>query len=404
MGDGPDVPSGFGRATKEICASLDYRLGGLYDVTVLGINANGDPGTVPYPVFTCWPGGDMFGIGRLIWMCDKSHPDVIVLQNDPWNIQPYVLQLERFPEYKRIPVIAELAVDGLNIRAGWLRGLAHAIFWTEFAKKEARKGGYTGPASVIPLGVDLKTFYPEDKQTAKQRRIPTIADAFVVGNVNRNQPRKRWDSTIKLFAEWIHSRGITDAFLYLHTAPTGDVGIDVKDLAKYYSVLDHLALMEPPTFYGIPEAEMRETYNCFDVCITTTQGEGMGLTTMEAMACGVPCIVPTWAALGDWAEDAAWQVKCSSTCIGSPWVNVIGGVPDEALFIEALDALYRDKGLRESWGMRGLSCMQESRYRWPVIGQAWLKVLEGVLGQKNVPAKKITEVEWADLGQAQEVV
>ena len=47
-----------------------------------------------------------------------------------------------------------------------------------------------------------------------------------------------------------------------------------------------------------------------------------------------------------------------------------------------VDALYRDKGLRESWGLRGLACVQEPRYRWPVIGQAWLRVLEGVLKSK----------------------
>lgn len=418
-------PSGFARATHETLETLRRH----YDVTVLGLNYRGDPHTYPYPIWACAPGGDSFGIGRLIWMCDFMHPDIIVIQNDPWNIQEYILQLDRFPEYKHIPVVAAIAVDGLNIRGGWFRGLAHVIFWTKFGLKEARKGGYTGPATVIPLGVDTDVYHVVDKQGARARRVPSIADKFIVGNVNRNQPRKRWDLTLKYFAKWIKQLGpdatedqvrtaslvITDAFLYLHTAPTGDHGVDVKELAKYYGILDHLALMEPPTFYGIPESEMRDTYNCFDVCISTTQGEGMGLTTMEAMACQVACIVPGWAALGDWAEDAAWQVPCTATAVGAPYVTIIGGIADEALFIAALDTLYRDKGLRESWGMRGLSCMQEPRYRWANIGQAWLKALDGVLGRLGPavgaerqteaakPLPETAEAAWADLGRVDEV-
>ena len=61
IGDGPDCPSGFGRATREILDVLKEH----YDVTVLGLNHLGDPGTVPYPVYSCFPGGDMFGVGRL---------------------------------------------------------------------------------------------------------------------------------------------------------------------------------------------------------------------------------------------------------------------------------------------------------------------------------------------------
>jgi glycosyltransferase involved in cell wall biosynthesis len=331
--------SGFGLATHKITETLVKH----YNLTVLAMNWRGDP--VGFPehlrnrMWAAAPGGDSFGTGRLIWMCDVAKPDLIVLQNDGWNIQAYLKQLRRrlsngeyaFPDYAGIPVVAIVAVDGKNFRGEWLNGVSSAIFWTQFALDEARKGGYAGPATVIPLGVDLDLFKPIDKVEARRRRglPPHMDETFIVGNVNRNQPRKRWDLTIKYFAEWVTGKNIKDACLFLHCAPTGDTGTDVRQLAKYYGVLEMLALMEPPLWFGIPDDEVRDTYNCFDVAISTTQGEGFGLTALEAMACGVACVMPGWAALGEWAAEGALMVPCTSTAVGPPYVNVIGGVPDE---------------------------------------------------------------------------
>ncbi len=282
--------------------------------------------------------------------------------------------------------MAIVAVDGKNFDGRWLDGVAHAIFWTEFALDEARLGGYAGPASVIPLGVDLSAFYPEDRSLARRRRgLPAELDgAFIVGNVNRNQPRKRWDLTVKFFAEWIKDRRIEDAWLYLHTAPTGDTGTNVKQLMRYYDASDRLALVVPNVFYGVSEEDLRDTYNSFDAQISTTQGEGFGLTTLEGMACGVPQLVPDWSALGDWARDAAGLVRCSSTAIGPPYLNVIGGVVDQRDFTRQLDALYRDRGLRASYRERGLQRATEPRFRWFNIGARYAEILGELLEEGPV--------------------
>lgn len=376
VGDSPTCPSGFGRASKEILDSLCF----THDVTVLGINAIGDPHDLPYPIYLAAIGGDGFGVKRLIWMCDVAKPDIIIIQQDGWNIQSYVRQLRQFPDYASIPIVAALAVDGKNFQGKWLDGVTAAVFWTQFALNEARQGGYTGPASVIPLGVDLETFYPISQRDARKKRLPMeLMDCFIVGNVNRNQPRKRWDLTIKYFAEWAKSRKYDDAYLYLHTAPTGDTSIDVKGLAEYYGIMDRLALMEPPMWYGISEDDMRETYNCFDVQVSTTQGEGFGLTTFEGMACGVPQILPDWSALGELCKDAAWLAPCSATCVGSPWVNVIGGVPDQNQFTEGLDRMYLEATTRKRYSESGLARVREDRFRWANIGDAWTTGLNELL-------------------------
>lgn len=391
-------PSGFARATHEILERVRRE----FDVTVLGINYRGDPHEYPYPIYAALPGGDAFGLGRLIWMCDVVRPDVIVIQQDGWYL-PYYFQMLRkrkesgeyeYPEYAAIPVVASLAVDGKNFRGEWIKDVSLAVFWTQFALDEARIGGYAGEAKVIPLGVDQKVFYPVDRIGALERqKIPSLRDRFIVGNVNRNQPRKRWDLTIKYFAEWVHSRHIPDATLFLHAAPTGDTSANVLQLAQYYGVMDRLALRTPEEFYGNPDEDMRDTYNCFDVAITTTQGEGMGLTTMEAMACRVPCIVPNYAALGDWAKGAASMVPCTSTALQSPTLSVLGAIPDQKAFTEAFDILYQDRQVRETVAKLGYERVSEPRFRWQNIGEEWVKALVSVL----TPPEPVSNEIWQEL-------
>jgi glycosyltransferase involved in cell wall biosynthesis len=121
--------------------------------------------------------------------------------------------------------------------------------------------------------------------------------------------------------------------------------------------------------------------------ISTTQGEGMGLPAMEAMACGVPCILPDWSAFGDWARDAAVLVPCTSTRVDFPYVNVIGGVVDEEEFIAELDRLYRDNTWRMQVAGNGQRRVSEERFRWAVIGQQYAAVIENLLAE--VEAKKV---------------
>lgn len=405
------VPSGFARATHEILDTLRF----AYDVTVLGINYRGDPHGYPYPIWSAAAEGDVLGAYRLVWMCDFVKPDVIVLQNDGWNIQQYIRRVQAkkpsgeymFPEHAAVPIIAIVAVDGKNFQGGWLDGVDHAVFWTQFALNEARAGGYTGPASVISLGVHLETYKLQDKQAARRRRMPVeMAEAFIVGNVNRNQSRKRWDLTVKYFAEWIKAKHVEDAWLYMQPAPTGDTSTDVQQLARYYGVEHRIALAHSDKFYGVSEQEMAELYSCLDVCVSTTQGEGFGLPALEAMACGVPCILPDWSAYGEWAKAGAWLVPCTSTAVGQPYVNVIGGVPDERKFVEALHALYANAEARKNNAQAALECAQQSCFRWENVGQAYLEMLDALL-YPAVPVREDaphapTEAEWLDLGRPEE--
>ena len=200
-------PSGFATATHGVLETLHYH----FRVTVLGLNYRGDPNPYPYPLWAAAAGGDSLGVKRLVWLCDHikheqgGPPDVIIVQNDGWHIPYYVDRLRMklpngeyaFPEYAAIPIVAVVAVDGKNFRKEWLNGVSLAVFWTKFALREAREAGYKGRAAVIPLGVNLDLYKPLDKAGCRSRRLLPVEshDAFIVGNVNRNQSRKVYRRT-----------------------------------------------------------------------------------------------------------------------------------------------------------------------------------------------------------------
>ncbi len=378
------VATGFAKCTHQTLEVLRR----TWEIHVLALNYQGDPHPWPYSLYPCWPGGDLFGVQRVSGLVKKIQPDLVVIQNDPWNIPEYLKKID-----KKIPVVASMPVDGKNCQGQILNDLDLAIFWTQFGLSEARKGGFTGKAEIIPLGVDLDLYKPMDRIEARKIvGLPGLEDAFIVGNVNRNQPRKRLDLTIQYFAEWIHSSGI-DAYLFLLIAPTGELGYDVRQLMKYYGFGNDrkkLILSEPHIGNGLDEKTLPAIYNSFDVQISTTQGEGWGLTTMEGMACGIPQIVPRWAALGEWCEDAVHLVDCDNQIVTPNHINAIGGLPNRKEFIEALQNMYVSRSWSDNtkggwawYSERGRELVRRPEYNWKNIGLRFEAVLEESYEQKK---------------------
>lgn len=384
--------SGFARCThKTLDAFVD-----TWNVAVLGLNYQGDPHRYPYAIYPCWPGGDGFGVNRLPDLVERLKPDVVVVQNDPWNIEQY-----RAVVPTTVPMMGAIAVDGKNCRGSELNGLDLAIFWTRFALDEARAGGFTGAGAVVPLGVDLDIYQPTPRAEARQQLAFTdVVDpgSFVVGYVGRNQFRKRLDLLIAYFAEWVSTRHVRDAHLFLYVGPTTDNAYDLPQLAKYYlpqsaekaKNRNRIIIYTPEAIYGMSERMMAGLYSCFDVMLATTQGEGWGLPMMEGMACGIPQIVPAWSGLAEWTEDAALHVPCPTTIATANRINTIGGVPDRVATINALDRLYQDRGLREELSRRGRALVERPCYRWSNIGAAFKAAVENRLAEMKA-APTMTE-------------
>lgn len=369
------VPTGFARCTHAACDAL-HRAG--HEVYVLGINYWGDPHPFPYPIYPCFnltdSGTDSFGEGRLPVLADRIKPDVIIILQDPWNIQGYLDKLEEAGV--EIPVIGWLAVDGKNQKAEPLNKLAHIMTWTEFGKAELQAGGYQGSASVVPLGVEHNVFRPLPKDVCREM-MKLDPYRFIITVVGRNQPRKRLDLTLSYYNDFVTRYRAVDSLLILHVAPTGEHGFDLKSLVEYFGLQTRVMVTQSEKSKGVGDDKLAVLYGASDVLLTTTQGEGWGLPVLEAMACGLPCVVPNWSALGDWPGDSVIKVPCKEIATTAPTngkMHTIGGIMDREACSWALNLLYRQPGQREMYSQRGIE--RAARYSWKATGDRFVEALE----------------------------
>ncbi len=380
--------TGFANCTHAVCDLL-HESG--WDVSILGINYDGDPHNYGYDIYPCFrhldTNQDYMGVYRLAHVMDKVNPDVIVFLNDPWNMPNYISALQFWAsETNRLtpPTVGWLAVDGKNQPKGAVNSLHRVVTWTEFGAQEMRNSGFRGPIDVVPLGVDHDIFHPLNKSESRAKVIidgKSISDdEFIVGFVGRNQLRKRIDLTIEAFARFISRDSIDNAKLLIHAAPTGEDAFDLHRLADYYGVRDKMILSEGVLGSGLDISALSVLYSSMDVFLTTTQGEGWGLCVLEAMACGIPCITPNWSGLGDWAEGVSLSIPCKTTAVTAPigsGAYTVGGVPDIDLTVNALQTLYHEPPVREDYSNRGLNLART--LTWKRTAQEFKEILEGMV-------------------------
>lgn len=367
--------SGFGRASSGFLPELHKR----HNVTAIGVNYRGGPHELPFWVYPAHvPGGDPLGIKILPDVLPKVKPDLIVLQTNPWHV-PYYAKALNSHGYGDKPIVGIIAVEGKNCDGRPLNYLKRSIFWNQFSADEALAGGLKRQYGIVPLGVDLELFHPGNREKARELLgLPDVPPgSFIVGNVNRNQFRKRLDLSVLYFAEWITRYKIRDAYLYLHLLPGSTVGIDVDQLAYYCGINERVIHAEPrDLFNGAPQNYLTATYQAFDVQISTALGEGHGLTAMEGMASGIPQIGGDYAAFGEWAKHAMYLIPCPVEGVMPDVKSMIGGTPDKEEFIDALQQLYSSKELREDYALRGLACVTQPQYRWEEVGRRFAEEIE----------------------------
>lgn len=413
--------TGFSRCTHAVADSLHFA---GHDILVIGINYYGSGHSYPYRIIPAHDptdhGHDGWGIGRLPAVLLREFPDVVIINQDPWNIRAYFTQLsaaftelmrsgklskEEFRKLLNIRFVGWLAVDGENqITAVDLNDrLDHVVVWTDFAKRELEIRGWEGLTSVIPLGVDTSVFYP--REGARSQVFPMLPKgAFVVGVVGRNQIRKRIDLSIRYFAKWLDTVSAEErelCFLYLHVAPTGENAVDIRALISYYDLKGRVLAFEPTPGQGVTDDEMAQVYSSLDVLLSTTQGEGFGLTTLEAMACGTINVVPAWSGLGDWAKSCSIQIPCTSFAMNAPQnqsPHTIGGIPDEDQTVAALIKSYSHKIVFGQFGHphpiieHGL--WLAGSLSWPAVHTAWVNLISSpALASPTVPAY-IRAADW----------
>lgn len=370
------VPTGFATVTHAVLNHLRRD----WDVVVSGVNYDGSKHTLPYRVMPAWQGGDMWGMNRFVDLCTEFDPAAVIINNDWWNVAKFARIAP-----KGVPVIGYMPVDGGNLDPADMQALnqLHAAVWyTNFGCREAMKAGFKGARHVIPHGIDTALFQPmnrDDARRALDLNVPK--NAFIVGNLNRNQPRKRLDLTIEIFAAWVRCNRVPNAFLLLHCAQK-DTGWDLRRVAAFHGVADRLLLTGSDDIRDLQGTHhLNLIYNSLDVQMSTTLGEGWGLTTMEGMACGIPQIVPDSSALAEWAVPAV-KVPCSRMLM-NPEINTTGALVDHEPFVAALHLLYQKRSMRQRLAQRGLALVQSQQFRWSSVAKRFSAILSSALLKKS---------------------
>jgi glycosyltransferase involved in cell wall biosynthesis len=154
---------------------------------------------------------------------------------------------------------------------------------------------------------------------------------------------------------------------------------------------------------SLSEESMVEMYNCMDMFVLPTAGEGFGIPTIEAMSCGVPVAVTNYTTaweiikeddpenatfplfpLGKDAKNGRDHLEEEDICAAGillPYKDMWWDTPNRAApqraiasevgIADAMDYYYHnpDKKLKAGKAARA---KVKKEYDWPVVQQRWL--------------------------------
>jgi len=185
--------------------------------------------------------------------------------------------------------------------------IAFTPYWKEIAYKLGIRK--TMDIYVFPHGFDHNLYYPIDQRIARFYNNYNEED-FMVLNLNRNQPRKRWDTTLIAWVEFVerhYNVNVTktisknDCKINKHTSRPIKLVIGTS-LDSYWDLMDiietEVKFRKVPLDYvkntiitvnapqQLSDRDINILYNACDVGLNTADGEGFGLCGFEGLAIG----------------------------------------------------------------------------------------------------------------------
>lgn len=386
VGDFP-VPTGFGIVSKNLIKNFREQ----YDMYIIGVNYFGDydPLCEGLKVFPASSGdGEIYGMEKLYRLLCQLQPEVCFILNDIWIAMEYAKKIEEykadFPE-ANTKFILYTPIDAENIKTDFVEPVQKSfdaiVTYTEFGREQLVKSGADyEKVWVIYHGVDSNTFKRLDKAKVKEA-MRMQPDDFVILNVSRNQPRKKLDLFFYIFAEFVKRYNLPKSVRVYYHGALRDYGIDIIQWCTYLGIADRLAISRPDLTpsTGLSDEQMNMVYNSADIFFTTTAAEGWGLPIAEAMAVGVPCVLPAHSALNEWPNGNALMVDCYPfPSLTDRGLNTIHHIINVDKAVEALYTLYSDKKLREELGNASERHMQDVVFDWAFIANQFSNVIYSV--------------------------
>jgi glycosyltransferase involved in cell wall biosynthesis len=184
----------------------------------------------------------------------------------------------------------------------------------------------------IPLTVDTNIFkaLPESEWAQFKPKGRTM---FFWNN--RNARRKMSGSIVWWFKEFLDRVGHDKACLMMHTDPKDPHGQDLEAIARQVGLTrDNFML----STQKVPQEQLAKYYNAADCILNISDAEGVGMGTMESLACETPIIVNMTGGLQEQVTD------------GNDWFG-IGIQPASKAVIGSQDVpyIYEDRVSKEDF-------------------------------------------------------
>ena len=191
--------------------------------------------------------------------------------------------------------------------------------------------------NTLPNGVDSALFCPMEKETAKKELAEHVGDNRIlttptVGYLSRVQSEKGASVYLKL-AE------LNPHLLFLIAGP-------------HFGRYQLRELPDNLVYAGFhPREKLPMVYNAFDVyCFLSMSGEEtFGLTVLEAMACGVPPIVPNFDGVPSVVGDAGLIADAENF---DQDIGTLVSYPSPIDFSEKINLLLSDDGMRQTFSQK----------------------------------------------------
>lgn len=282
----PWCGTGYGAQT----AQLAPRLAAAGHQVAISASHGLEGAVLPWNGIPVYPRGfDKWGSDIVAGHAEHFAADLVLTLCDIWVLRPDV--------FTQLNTACWFPVDCKPLSVAdyqWLHQTgATPVAMSRYGQRMLADADIT--AHYAPHGVDTAMFTPAD-QAAARADLGIPADAFVVGinsaNVGATPSRKAFPQQFTAFAR-LRKRH-NDALLLLHTEMAPPDGLNLPKLAVAAGIPQDAVVwsQQHPYRAGMFGPDyLANWYNVCDLVSNATYGEGFGLPTVEAQACGVPVVV-----------------------------------------------------------------------------------------------------------------
>jgi len=296
----PWAPSGYGVQTKLIVPQL-VKMG--HEVAIgayAGVHEERVWETEFGPATILGTSGRNYGNGLVDYLYNKWDATVMVTLCDVFCLEPS--QFVGKGVWPWMPIdcdpMGEPDKIWLHMATEQAKAIVHPIAMSQFGQKVLAAEGIE--AGYIPHAFDPRVYYPDpDAGRAWRKEVGVPSDLFLISMCGVNSgvmDRKAFVETLVAFKHFSDQK--KDVGLYLHTEAQYVEGYNLAKLALSLGLKGRVVFADEKRRVAddYNEAYMRGMYNASNVYTQTSKGEGFGVNTIEALACGTPVVASRWSA------------------------------------------------------------------------------------------------------------